>query len=125
MAPPAARTMSMLASCTTRTLARSAVMNPIPSSRTLLAANINAITTRTYATPAGPPPEGFRQKPYPRWNEEKEGTFDKLGKYFLLTEMFRGMYVLLEQFFRPPYTIYYPFEKVGSPPRLSSRCKTT
>jgi formate hydrogenlyase subunit 6/NADH:ubiquinone oxidoreductase subunit I len=31
-----------------------------------------------------------------------------------MTEMFRGMYVALEQYFRPPYTIYYPFEKVGT-----------
>lgn len=28
---------------------------------------------------------------------------DKASNYFLLTEMFRGMYVVLEQFFRPPY----------------------
>jgi NADH dehydrogenase (ubiquinone) Fe-S protein 8 len=27
---------------------------------------------------------------------------DRAGKYFLLMEMFRGMYVSLEQFFRPP-----------------------
>lgn len=28
---------------------------------------------------------------------------DKASNYFLLTEMFRGMYVVMEQFFRPPY----------------------
>jgi NADH dehydrogenase (ubiquinone) Fe-S protein 8 len=28
---------------------------------------------------------------------------DKASNYFLLTEIFRGMYVVLEQFFRPPY----------------------
>jgi NADH dehydrogenase (ubiquinone) Fe-S protein 8 len=28
-----------------------------------------------------------------------------MGKFFLMTEMARGMYVLLEQFFRPPYVI--------------------
>lgn len=28
---------------------------------------------------------------------------DKASNYFLLTEMFRGMYVVLEQFFRAPY----------------------
>jgi NADH dehydrogenase (ubiquinone) Fe-S protein 8 len=27
---------------------------------------------------------------------------DKASNYFLLTEMFRGMYVVMEQFFRPP-----------------------
>jgi len=26
---------------------------------------------------------------------------DKVGNYFLFTEMLRGMYVVLEQFFRP------------------------
>lgn len=73
---------------------------------------IAAAAARGYATPAGPPPQGFRQTPYKRWDEDPESSLDKLGRYFLLTEMFRGMYVLLEQFFRPPYTIYYPFEKV-------------
>jgi NADH dehydrogenase (ubiquinone) Fe-S protein 8 len=73
---------------------------------------------RTYATPHGPPPKNFRLKPAPTWEQEKEGTFDKIGKYFLLAEMARGMYVLLEQFFRPPYTIYYPFEKGPISPRF-------
>ncbi|CAG8954171.1 hypothetical protein HYFRA_00005791 [Hymenoscyphus fraxineus] len=66
---------------------------------------------RAYATPSGPPPAGFRLPRPQRWDEDKESSFDKAGKYFLLTEMLRGMYVALEQFFRPPYTIFYPFEK--------------
>jgi NADH dehydrogenase (ubiquinone) Fe-S protein 8 len=37
-----------------------------------------------------------------RWDEEEESTLDKASKYFLMTEIFRGMYVVLEQFFRPP-----------------------
>ncbi|KAM7184009.1 oxidoreductase-like protein [Rhypophila sp. PSN 637] len=73
---------------------------------------------RSYATPSGPPPKGFRLPPPRKWDEEPEALFDKLGKYFLLTEMARGMYVLLEQFFRPPYTIYYPFEKGPISPRF-------
>jgi hypothetical protein len=40
---------------------------------------------------------------------------DRVGKYFLLTEMARGMYVVLEQFFRPPCVV--PIEL--SLPRLS------
>lgn len=60
------------------------------------------VARRGYATPLGPPPKGFRQQPTKKWDEEDEGTFNKLGKYFLMTEMARGMYVLLEQFFRPP-----------------------
>lgn len=54
------------------------------------------------ATPAGPPPQGFRLPRKERWDEGKETSLDKAGKYFLLAEMFRGMYVVLEQFFRPP-----------------------
>lgn len=70
------------------------------------------------ATPAGPPPKGYRLPAPKRWNEQTETTFDKIGNYFLLTEMMRGMYVVLEQFFRPPYTIYYPFEKGPISPRF-------
>ncbi|KAI1485919.1 NADH-ubiquinone oxidoreductase 23 kDa subunit [Biscogniauxia mediterranea] len=73
---------------------------------------------RTYATPAGPPPKGFRLRKPPSWEEEKERTLDRAGKFFLMTEMFRGMYVAMEQYFRPPYTIYYPFEKGPISPRF-------
>ncbi|KAF2213553.1 hypothetical protein CERZMDRAFT_96385 [Cercospora zeae-maydis SCOH1-5] len=66
----------------------------------------------------GPPPAGFRIPTPRKWNENKESILDSAGKYFLLTEMARGMYVLLEQFFRPPYTIYYPFEKGPISPRF-------
>lgn len=86
---------------------------------------------RGYATPKGPPPANFRQSKRMEWAWEKDSTLDRMGKFFLMTEMARGMYVLLEQYFRPPYvqhifswlnlfktdhgrsyTIYYPFEKV-------------
>jgi len=75
-------------------------------------------TSQKNATPSGPPPAGFRLPPTPRWDQGKESAIDKAGKYFLLTEMMRGMYVVLEQFFRPPYTIYYPFEKGPISPRF-------
>jgi NADH dehydrogenase (ubiquinone) Fe-S protein 8 len=58
-------------------------------------------TFRRAATPAGPPPPGFRLPPPKRW-DEGEGSLDRAGRYFLLMEMFRGMYVSLEQYFRPP-----------------------
>ena len=61
--------------------------------------------TRGYATPKGPPPANFRTSQRVEWVWEKDSTLDRLGKYFLMTEMARGMYVLLEQFFRPPYVI--------------------
>lgn len=87
--------------------------------RTTPAAAQWAMTTRrSYATPSGPPPKGFRVKPPTRWDEESESTLDKTGRYFLLTEMARGMYLLMEQFFRPPYTIYYPYEKGPISPRF-------
>jgi NADH dehydrogenase (ubiquinone) Fe-S protein 8 len=40
--------------------------------------------------------------PKPKRFYEGEGALDKASNYFLLTEMFRGMYVVMEQFFRPP-----------------------
>lgn len=95
---------------TTRQLARAASSLSTPSglaSRSITPATtskvlVAAAARRGYATPLGPPPKGFRQQPLKKWDEDQEGTFNKLGKYFLLTEMARGMYVLLEQFFRPP-----------------------
>ncbi|KAI9654468.1 MAG: hypothetical protein M1829_000924 [Trizodia sp. TS-e1964] len=74
------------------------------------------------ATPAGPPPAGFRIPTPKQWDTDGESALDKASKYFLLTEIARGMYVVLEQFFRPPYTIYYPFEKVNFPYGCSSIC---
>lgn len=58
---------------------------------------------RGYATPNGPPPQNFRTSKRVEWAWEKDNTLDRLGKYFLLSEMGRGMYLLMEQFFRPPY----------------------
>ncbi|CAK7240807.1 MAG: ndufs8, ubiquinone oxidoreductase 23 kd subunit [Sporothrix thermara] len=93
------------------------------SSPTIAAAAVafsaaNASRRRTYATPVRHLPKGFRITPRPEWDQEKEGTFDKIGKYFMLLEMARGMYILMEQFFRPPYTIFYPFEKGPISPRF-------
>jgi NADH dehydrogenase (ubiquinone) Fe-S protein 8 len=65
-------------------------------------------SARLHATNNGSPPSGFRLPPPTKWNEQKESTFDRAGNYFLLTEMFRGMYVVLEQFFRPPYVHIVP-----------------
>ncbi|KAI9724262.1 MAG: hypothetical protein M1828_003686 [Chrysothrix sp. TS-e1954] len=73
---------------------------------------------RRAALPAGPPPQGYRMPKPARWNDGGSSAMDKAGKYFLLLEMFRGMWVVLEQYFRPPYTIYYPFEKGPISPRF-------
>lgn len=77
---------------------RSLVRQPVAAS-----AIARIVAQRMYATPSGPPPVGFRQKRPRAWDDEKETTLDRAGRYFLLTEMFRGMYVALEQFFRAPY----------------------
>lgn len=88
----------------TRTLARAATTaaSPLRTAPAAAAAGQALVIRRGYATPSGPPPKGFRLQPRPEWDQEKEGTLDRVGKYFLLTEMARGMYVLLEQFVRPP-----------------------
>ncbi|KAL8793610.1 MAG: hypothetical protein Q9195_003762 [Heterodermia aff. obscurata] len=90
-------------------------------SRTILSRTATAAfssSTHKAATPAGPPPSGFRLPPSQRWDQGSESAISKAGKYFLLSEIVRGMYVVLEQYFRPPYTIYYPFEKGPISPRF-------
>lgn len=59
-------------------------------------------SVRRAALPAGPPQPGFRLSPPKRWDQSEESSLDKATKYFLMSEIFRGMYVVLEQFFRPP-----------------------
>jgi NADH dehydrogenase (ubiquinone) Fe-S protein 8 len=59
-------------------------------------------TTTRHATPSGPPPEGFRLLPPRGYDGDKLSLADKAGNYFLMTELFRGMWVVMEQFFRPP-----------------------
>lgn len=73
-----------------------------PSASRVVAA-LQRQQTRGYATPKGPPPANFRTSRKVEWHWDKDTTLDRLGKYFLMTEMARGMYILLEQFFRPPY----------------------
>lgn len=64
-------------------------------------ANFSSSATRA-ATPAGPPQPDFRLPPPKRWDQGAESSLDKASKYFLLAEIFRGMYVTLEQYFKPP-----------------------
>jgi len=72
------------------------------SSQSVPLAAFSTSSFRAYATPSGLPPQGFRLPKPKRWNESKDSALDQAGKYFLLTEMVRGMYVVLEQYFRPP-----------------------
>lgn len=73
------------------------------ASRTTMMGLVYQHQQRGYATPMGPPPKDFRTSRRTEWPWDKESTLDRMGKFFLMTEMARGMYVLLEQFFRPPY----------------------
>ena len=77
-------------------------IRPFSQSSPLYAFPSASLGLRSYATPSGPPPPGFRLPKPERWDESKESTLDKAGKYFLGLEMLRGMYVVLEQYFRPP-----------------------
>jgi NADH dehydrogenase (ubiquinone) Fe-S protein 8 len=72
-------------------------------------------TSRTSASGVGPPPANFRPARPLRFDEKKDSLFDHAGNYFLLTEMFRGMYVVLEQFFRPPYVLHTPYGANAKP----------
>ena len=51
-------------------------------------------------------------------NYKAPGVLDIAARHLLLTELMRGMWVVLEQFFRPPYTIFYPYEKGPLSPRF-------
>ncbi|KAL7750210.1 ndufs8, ubiquinone oxidoreductase 23 kd subunit [Sorochytrium milnesiophthora] len=48
----------------------------------------------------------------------KGSALDKMADVLLLTELFRGMWIVLENFFKPPYTILYPYEKGPISPRF-------
>ena len=102
---------------TARTMAtslRALQLRAAPSAR-LIASRAAAFSTASrtlYALPRTP-----RITAATSW-ENGESALDKAGKFFLMTEMLRGMYVVLEQFFRPPYTIMYPFEKGPISPRF-------
>lgn len=77
----------------------------------ILSSQFSTTSVSRHAAPRPPPPTGFRVGRQETW-EDGGSSLDKAAKYFLMSEMARGMYVVLEQFFRAPYTIMYPFEKV-------------
>src|SRR4051794_2828572 len=93
--------LTMLVARSRPTARLSSSLRPMTPATSPLAA-LSVTSVRGYATPSGPPPPGFRLPKPERWDQSKESSLDKAGKYFLLTEMARGMYVVLEQYFRPP-----------------------
>jgi hypothetical protein len=48
----------------------------------------------------------------------KMPVLDKVAQDMLMTEIFRGMWLVLEQIFYPPVTIMYPQEKGPLSPRF-------
>lgn len=94
--------LSSLTMAATRSVARLvAYRRPTPFGLLGSTANFSSSMSRA-ATPAGPPQAGFRLPAPKRWDQGPESALDKASKYFLMAEIFRGMYVVLEQFFRPP-----------------------
>lgn len=49
--------------------------------------------------------QSFRQE------NSKRSSLDQGANTLLIAEVFRGMWLTLEHFFKPPYTIFYPYEK--------------
>ena len=96
-------------SCLTRSLG---ALRPLPPRVGRPPPAVAPVRTAYHAAPRTP-----RLPAREKW-DEGESSLDKAGKYFLMTEILRGMYVVLEQFFRPPYTIMYPFEKGPISPRF-------
>lgn len=101
MAHPLRSSTAMLAA--RRQLASAHGASVVSTARTAAAAPRQHHQRRGYATPKGPPPANFRTSRRVEWPGDKDSTLDRMGKYFLMIEMARGMYLLLEQFFRPPY----------------------
>lgn len=100
LSAPISLTLSTMAA--PRSVARLvAYRRPTPFGLLGSTANFSSSTIRA-ATPVGPPQAGFRLAPPKRWDQGDESALDKASKYFLMAEIFRGMYVVLEQFFRPP-----------------------
>lgn len=52
--------------------------------------------------------------------EKRAGVsvWETIARHVLLTDIFRGMWLVLENMFKPPYTINYPFEKGPISPRF-------
>ncbi|KAI8073110.1 NADH dehydrogenase iron-sulfur protein 8 [Gongronella butleri] len=85
----------------------------VPASRLVLApvARFSMSSIQQYAAPV-------QQDKSFQHAGERPGVLDVAARQLLFTELMRGMWVVLEQFFRPPYTIFYPYEKGALSPRF-------
>ncbi|KAI9322353.1 NADH dehydrogenase iron-sulfur protein 8 [Dichotomocladium elegans] len=73
-----------------------------------VASQISRFSTSPIARHAAPVQDDTTHKP-PVY--KAPGILDVAAQQLLMTELMRGMWLVLEQFFRPPYTIFYPYEK--------------
>lgn len=94
----------------------SLIQTPLRYSQSLLMRPTQSRLLSTSSRLFAAPPLAFR--PQGQAVAPQGSALDKAGSYFLMTEMLRGMYVVLEQFFKPPYTIFYPYEKGPISPRF-------
>jgi NADH dehydrogenase (ubiquinone) Fe-S protein 8 len=105
---------------TTRTL-RAACLTSRSTTMTRLSA-AGLIQRVNYSTPTTETGKNddyvITPPPRPMGDYRKANLLDHMSRTLLMTEMFRGAWVVLEQFFRPAYTIYYPFEKNALSPRF-------
>ncbi|KAK9460064.1 uncharacterized protein V1516DRAFT_678822 [Lipomyces oligophaga] len=109
---------SYLASATMRA-ARVRCFSATPASavvRLAVGRNFTSSASSLKATPITYPSD-FRVAKPKDW-EEGDSALDIAGRFFLMAELMRGMYVVLENYFRAPYTIYYPYEKGPISPRF-------
>lgn len=70
-----------------------------------------------------PPVGGMTMDDYYDQKREAEkragvSVWETIARHVLLTDIFRGMWLVLENMFKPPYTINYPFEKGPISPRF-------
>ncbi|KNE58113.1 NADH dehydrogenase [ubiquinone] iron-sulfur protein 8, mitochondrial [Allomyces macrogynus ATCC 38327] len=103
-------------------LARATRAAPVLRNPAGIAALSTSRVAQGMAKEEGPiPPSIYNRFADPYMLEAKEykgSALDKAAEVLLLTEMFRGMWLVLENFFKPPYTILYPYEKAPVSPRF-------
>jgi hypothetical protein len=83
-----------------------------------LSRNFSNTLFQRYPEQINNPPQSQKLSKSANAKSKAPTVLDNTANLFLLTEIFRGMWVVIEQFFRPPYTIFYPYEKGPLSPRF-------
>ncbi|KAJ9085430.1 ndufs8, ubiquinone oxidoreductase 23 kd subunit [Entomophthora muscae] len=71
---------------------------------------------RLVSTQSAPSKMPTAQDPYGKY--DGVNALDHSAAKLMMSELFRGMWMIMEGFFRKPYTIYYPFERSPLSPRF-------